>query len=88
MESNSRGRKRTWQRWLIAVVGLAAVAGAGWWVTRSPAPAVVYQPERRAVTLTVYSDDFALVDEIRPVQLHSGRTHLQVSEVSKQLDPQ
>jgi hypothetical protein len=45
------------------------------------------QPTQRAVELTIYPDDFALVHEVRPVQLQPGSQKLQLTEVSKQLDP-
>jgi hypothetical protein len=41
----------------------------------------------RAVELTVYKQDFAMVRETRPVELENGRTHLQVRAVSNSLDP-
>lgn len=45
------------------------------------------QPVQRTVELTIYPDDFALVHESRPVQLATGTQKLQLTEVSKQLDP-
>lgn len=47
---------------------------------QDPAPA-------RAVELTIYPDDFALVHEVRPINLQPGPQKLQLTEVSKQLDP-
>ena len=42
---------------------------------------------RGAVDLTVYKNDFAQVQETRPVALENGRTKLRIGDVSKQLDP-
>lgn len=42
---------------------------------------------QRTVELTVYADDFALVHERRPVNLQSGEQKVQLTDVSKQLDP-
>ena len=41
----------------------------------------------RTVELTIYPDDFALIHESRPIQLTGGDQKVQLTEVSKQLDP-
>jgi len=41
----------------------------------------------RTVELTIYPDDFALIHESRPIQLAGGDQKVQLTEVSKQLDP-
>lgn len=43
--------------------------------------------ERKAIELTVYSDDFAMVREKRPVKLVQGANKVRIEEVSRQLDP-
>ena len=45
------------------------------------------KPVDRTVELTIYPDDFTLVHEVRPVSLQNGSQKLQLTEVSKQLDP-
>ncbi len=42
---------------------------------------------RQDVELTVYSEDFAMVHEVRPAELRSGSNLVRVPEVSTQLDP-
>ena len=49
--------------------------------------AATTKPAARTVELTIYPDDFALVHEARPIDLQSGSQKLQLTEVSKQLDP-
>ncbi len=41
----------------------------------------------RAIDLSVYKEDFAMVSEKRPFDLVKGNTHLIIDEVSKQMDP-
>lgn len=71
----------------MAAAGVSAAAiqmmGCGHTVAKAEERAVV----NRAVELTVYADDFALVHEKRPVQLTAGTQKIQLTEVSKQLDP-
>ena len=42
----------------------------------------------RAIELTVYSEDFAMVREMRPFKLVKGANAVAVGDVSKELDPQ
>lgn len=41
----------------------------------------------RQVELTIYSQDFAMVHETRPIQLQPGPQKVQLTDVSRQLDP-
>jgi hypothetical protein len=47
----------------------------------------VSQPTNRAIELTIYKDDFAMVSEKRPVEVTAGHSSLAVDDISKQLDP-
>ena len=73
-------------------IGAAVVVGAGivWFAGhgRAQKPAAPAETARNAVTLTVYKDDFGMVQESRPVQLVLGGNKLHISDVSKLLDPQ
>ena len=44
-------------------------------------------PERSAISLTIYKDDFAMVHDERDVELQAGSTLLHLAGVSKHLDP-
>ncbi len=76
---------------LVAAAFVFLLGGVGWWwfarTTHARNPAQV-RLERRQVNLTVYAQDFALVQEVRPVQLRKGVNHLTLMEVSRHLDPQ
>src|SRR4051812_10156526 len=54
--------------------------------TRALAQEKVAKMDRK-VELTIYANDFALVHEQRPIQLQNGDQKVQLTEVSKQLDP-
>jgi hypothetical protein len=72
-------------------IALAVLAGGGWLMARGHRPAAYAAPahtERQGVELTVYTQDFAMVHEVRPVQLTAGANRLHVPDVSRQLDPQ
>ena len=73
------------------VAAAAAVLGLGWWTAwgRPTAAAPVEPPgaARQNLELTVYSQDFGMVREVRPMQLAQGSNRLRVLEVSKELDP-
>lgn len=81
----------------LAVSMLAVLAvGVGWFVSRlraadGPLPGDVppTQPlsTRQDLELTVYTQDFGLVREVRPMRLTSGPNRLRLLEVSKRLDP-
>lgn len=62
-------------------LALASCSGG----SRDDAPAAA--TSRSDVHLTVYNADFALVRETRTVELSQGRTTVQVSDVSRLLDP-
>jgi len=68
---------------ILALAAAAVVSGCG---QEGKARQAGDQP-RGVVELTVYSDDFAMVREERPVSLEKGRTKLRLPEVSRQLDP-
>jgi hypothetical protein len=82
---------------VLAVTLLAVlVAGVGWSVSRLraadgplPGDAPPTQPPstRQDLELTVYTQDFGLVREVRPMRLASGPNRLRLLEVSKRLDP-
>src|SRR5579871_1600465 len=75
----------------VSGMALAALAFGGWLVGRGHRPAAYAGPartERQGVELTVYPQDFAMVYEVRPVQLISGSNRLHVPDVSRQLDPE
>ena len=41
----------------------------------------------RAIELTIYKEDFAMVSEKRPVDLSQGHDKISIDDISKQLDP-
>ena len=76
--------------------GVIVVVGAGtlWIVRRGHATETqnatvgANGAVRQAVELTVYSQDFGMVHETRPMQITAGSNRLHVPDVSRQLDPQ
>lgn len=78
------------KRYLAALLVLLA-AGTLLWMGRGragqPAPAPG-QAVRQNIELTVYSEDFGMVREVRPLALAKGANKLGLVEVSKQLDPE
>ena len=72
-------------------LGAAVVAAGGvWWTLgRGKARAAEEVPAtvRGGVELTVYSEDFGMVRETRPVSLAAGDNKIPVVEVSQKLDP-
>lgn len=68
---------------ILALAATAALSGCGQQGKSHQAG----ESSRGVVELTVYSDDFAMVREERPVALEKGRTKLHLPEVSKELDP-
>jgi hypothetical protein len=79
------------RRTVLVVTMLAVlVAGVGWFVSRLRAGDVPpSQPAstRQDLELTVYTQDFGLVREVRPMRLTRGPNRLRLLEVSKRLDP-
>ena len=69
---------------LVCTVLAGALPGCGRQSVQAADPAAV----RRGVELTVYSDDFAQVAEVRPITLDRGENHVPLAEVSDRLDPQ
>ena len=72
---------------LVAAVPLAALVVQGCSKITARAEGQAEPPIVRQVELTIYQDDFALVHEVRPLHLQMGSQKLQLTEVSKQLDP-
>ena len=69
---------------LAAAMMVAALATACFGQVPEPSPSM---DGARNVQLTLYSQDFALVHERRPVTLAAGQNRLSFADVSKQLDP-
>ncbi|HEV2474282.1 MAG TPA: hypothetical protein VGS41_16515, partial [Chthonomonadales bacterium] len=72
---------------------LSGVVAAGWFApghmrAQAADGKAIAKVERDAVQLTVYTDDFGMVQENRPARLTQGDNSLQIPEVSKQMDPQ
>lgn len=67
-------------------LALAGVAGQG--CTRASAQGAYPSPiaTRKSIELTVYSGNFGMVRETRPVELVGGRSHIGLQGVSKALD--
>jgi hypothetical protein len=85
MDPIATGAGRLFAFLLAVPLALAAFGG----------PASAQAPERalgaearRAVTLTVYSGDLALVDEVRRADLAAGRTRLALTDVGTALRPE
>src|SRR5687768_1445926 len=55
--------------------------------SRAQAQAAQPHDERDSVSLMVYKDDFAMINEHRTVDLSAGRNRLHLTGVSKSLDP-
>jgi len=76
----------------IALAGIGAILAGGAWLTWSSradiAKADNNTPPRKTLELTVYAQDFGMVQEKRTVSLESGANRLNVPDVSRQLDPQ
>ncbi|MCH8274011.1 MAG: DUF4139 domain-containing protein [Armatimonadetes bacterium] len=70
------------------VIGVVCLAGAGCSLGEAKAKANEPVVNREGVELTVYAQDFAMVREVRPMELSEGTNRLQLLHVSKQLDPQ
>lgn len=74
---------------LESVLGMGAAMSAVM-VAMSGCSRAVAQPKPeadRAIELTVYKEDFAMVSERRPATLETGHSRLVISDISKQLDP-
>lgn len=79
------------RRYAIPALALLGLAAAGWFVHARPGHAgtpAVPTADRQSVQLTVYADDFALVREVRPSALTAGPNRLQLTDVSRLLDPE
>jgi hypothetical protein len=77
----------------MGIAGIIATIAIIAWVAISRSSAVAAEDAkpgiaRQGVELTVYSQDFAMVHEARPVSLVQGANRLSIPDVSKQLDPQ
>src|SRR5438309_11799935 len=70
----------------------ALILGAGGWILRggptAAAPASLAGVVRQNLELTIYSQDFGMVREVRPQQIEKGHNVLRLLDVSRQLDPQ
>src|SRR5438477_10641875 len=78
-------------RSILAAMAAFVILSVWWAIGRRSAAAdepAMPGTVRQGVELTVYKDDFGMVHEQRPSALQSGPNRLQVTEVSKQLDPQ
>jgi len=65
---------------------MAAIIAATTGCTKAIAQRQNANPDR-AIELTVYKEDFAMVSEKRPVILDAGHTRMAIDDISKQLDP-
>src|SRR5437868_6050030 len=85
---------RILQRTIVVTAVALLFASGVMWVARGrvaaaePVAGGPVRTMRQGLELTVYSQDFGMVREQRPVQLVQGTTRLRLYEVSKQLDPQ
>lgn len=81
---------RSGRRWAVLICSAAVFGGAGrLLVIHNTAHADAAAPSTRAsIDLTIYSDDFGMVHESRPQQVAKGDNHLQITDISKLLDPQ
>lgn len=71
--------------WTVgAMVALGSGGGCGTAQADASDPGAI----RDKIELTVYSDDFAVVREVRPFELARGRNRLRLIDVSKSLDQQ
>ena len=78
------------RRYVTCALLLFGLAGLWWAVHARPTQAGPAAPPtaRQGVQLTIYADDFTLVRELRPLALAAGPNHLQLTDVSKLLDPE
>lgn len=78
------------KRYAVALL-ILLVTGSLFWIGRGRAGQSAPNPGqavRQSIELTVYSEDFGMVREVRPLQLAKGANKLGLVEVSKQLDPE
>lgn len=75
----------------VALCAAVIVSAGVWWAFGRGKARAADQAEppaaRNGVELTVYSEDFGLVHEARPVSLAAGDNKIPVTEVSHKLDP-
>ncbi len=75
-------------KWILGMgVAFSAVVLASSGCSKAVAQQAAQDPNR-AVELTVYKDDFAMVSEKRPVKIEAGHSRLTIDDISKQLDPE
>ncbi len=75
--------------WILAALGVVISGGALIGCSRSEAQASASQPvvkSERNVQLLVYTSNFGMVQETRPITLAAGVSRIGLTEVSKQLD--
>jgi hypothetical protein len=51
-------------------------------------PAVAAPPEARSLSVTIYNDDLALVQDTRPIAVKEGRQRIEFQDVSAQIQPE
>lgn len=70
-----------------ALAGLAGLAGTGAAAADAAGPVTSGAQDRRAVDVTVYNHDLALVREMRAVELPAGELRLEFRDVPARIDP-
>jgi len=91
MNTGTMPRRRTLIGALLCLTALGAAAGAHPVAAEGNAPAeppiIAAVEQRQELNLTVYSQGFGLVSDLREVELPSGLFRLQWEAVPEQLDP-
>ena len=77
----ARGRVWTMPPAVLAAVAVLWAAGAG------PSTARAESAPRKAVSLTIYNNDFALVKDVRVLSLQKGTSVVRLDDVAASIDP-
>ena len=76
------------RHFLLFLLALSACGGSPTAKTAGPASGLVSRADaRKSVAVTVYTDGFGLVREVRDVNLGTGRVSLEFRDVSSQIEP-
>jgi hypothetical protein len=76
------------RRFLLVLFALSACGGSPTAKTVGPTSGLVSRADaRKSVAVTVYTDGFGLVREVRDVSLGTGRVSLEFRDVSSQIEP-
>src|ERR1700761_3744338 len=67
------------RQYLFPILGVVAL---------SPVAAAAAPPDARNLSVTIYNDDLALVQDTRPIAVKAGRQRIEFQDVSAQIRPE